>query len=572
MYLNLLLFFSIFSFVISISYFYMFAHKQETVLQYWGFSWIAYSVSLLCLVFFLNSQSILFLELRKVVDMFNLLLLLFGTYAFIHIKIPAYWYRFSLYLVLLAIICMIYGFDLYAFYLPVSVFQIIITIFTIYIIAKYWNISAAQKIMPFLVFLAWGIGKAILSFSDVFSNHNNYILEIIFSNIVNFCILTIYVEYMSDKSRLADTLYRTVVDNAKDAIFYFRITPYEAFEYVSPSVSTLTGYDPSDFYGNPRLYVQLVTENYFDIVEDAFHGNISNSDKYIIPFIKKNGQTFWGEINFTVLEDEDDSPYAVEGILRDISKLKYAELSQINEKENRSKQLSYISHELRTPITLIAGYLTAIEDGTLGGEAERSEAMKIITSKTLLLKSLIDDLEQLSMLETHQFTFDFITYPVIDIMDYLIQENYADIEASDFEVELTADRKKLQDHWIIADQNRINQVFSNIVSNAIKYSGANRKIMINFDLDPPRKNFIVSVRDFGSGIPPDKLPYIFDRFFRDNSSAPSVKGRGLGLTICREIILAHGGKINAVSNPGFDGSKFTFNVPLYHEDIPLGTI
>ncbi|HWQ78468.1 MAG TPA: ATP-binding protein, partial [Anaerovoracaceae bacterium] len=537
------------------------------VLQFWGFSWIAYSVSLLCLVFFLNSQSIWFLEMRKIIDMFNLLLLLFGTYALIHIKIPAYWYRFSLYLVLLAIICMIYGFDLYAFYLPISVYQIIITIFTIYIIAKYWNISTSKKAISFLVFLVWGIGKAVLSFADVFSilPYNTYVLEIILSNIVNFCILTIYVEYMNNKSGLADALYQTVVDNAKDAIFYFRITPYAAFEYVSPSVGTLTGYQPSDFYNNPRLYVQLVSENYFDIVEDAFHGNISQNDKYIIPFVKKNGQTFWGEINFTVLKDEGDAPYAVEGILRDISMLKYAELSQINEKENRNKQLSYISHELRTPITLIAGYLTALEDGTLNGEAERSEAMKIITSKTMLLKSLIDDLEQLSKLETHQFTFDFITYTIPDLMDYLVQENYADIEASGFEVELAADRNQLQEHWIIADQNRINQVFSNIIVNAIKYSGDSRKMIIRFELDPPLENLAISIRDFGIGIPPDKLPYIFDRFYRDNSNAPAIKGRGLGLTICKEIVIAHGGKIKAFSNPDFAGSKFTFTIPLYKE-------
>ncbi|WP_227019483.1 sensor histidine kinase [Sinanaerobacter chloroacetimidivorans] len=544
----------------------MFSHKQETVLKFWGFSWIAYSVSLLCLVFFLNTQSILFLELRKVVDMFNLLLLLFGSYAFIHIKIPAYWYRFSLYLVLLAIICMIYGFDLYAFYLPISVYQIIITAFTIYIIAKYWNISSAEKMISLLVFLIWGIGKTVLSFAAIFSHlsDNTYVIEIILSNVVNFCILTIYIEYMSSKSGLADALYRTVVDNAKDAIFYYRLKPYEAFEYVSPSIDTLTGYHPSDFYNNPRLYVQLVTDHYFDIVDDAFHGNIAHTDKHIIPIIRKNGETFWGEINFTVLKDEKEQPFAVEGILRDISMLKYAELTQINEKENRNKQLSYISHELRTPVTLIAGYLTAIEDGTLSSENERNEAMKIITSKTMLLKNLIDDLDQLSRMETHQFTFDFITYTITDIMDYLIRENLADIEASGFEVELIADSNKLQKHWIIADQNRINQVFSNILVNAIKYSADHKKIVISFDLDPSEENFVVSVRDYGIGIPPDKLPYIFDRFFRD-SNASAIKGRGLGLTICKEIIIAHGGKITAVSNPDFAGSKFIFTIPLYNE-------
>ena len=567
MYLNLLIFFAIFSFVISISYLYMFSHKQERVLQYWGFSWIAYSVSLLFLVIYLHNQNILLLELRKVVDMFNLLFLLFSSYALIHIKIPAYWYRFSLYLVLLAMICMMYDFDLYAFYLPITVYQIVITVFTIYIIAKYWSIAKTEKLIALLVFSIWGIGKALLSFTVLFSilSYNTYFIEIVLSNVVNFCILTIYIEFMRNKSDLACNLYQTVVDNAKDAIFYYRIKPYEAFEYVSPSVYTLTGYPPSDFYNNPRIYVQLVTENYFDEVEDAFHGKIQHTDNHIMPIIRKDGQTFWGEMNFDVMKNEKDGVFAVEATLRDISIFKYAELTQIDAKENRNKQLSYISHELRTPITVIAGYLTAMEDGILNSKEERSEAMKIITSKTMLLKNLIDDLEQLSKLETHEFTFDFMTYTITDIADYLIDANHADIEASGFKLELIYDRTILQNYWIIADQNRINQVFSNIITNAIKYSAEYKKILIRFDLDTSKDYFEISVRDYGIGIPPEKLPHVFDRFFRDNSNPDAIKGRGLGLTICKEIVRAHGGIITAESNTNFIGSKFTFTIPLYKE-------
>ena len=74
-------------------------------MQFWGFSWVAYSLSLFSLLLFVMSGNDLFLEIRKIVDMFNLLLLLFGTYAFMHRKAPTYWYRFSLYLLLLEAIC-----------------------------------------------------------------------------------------------------------------------------------------------------------------------------------------------------------------------------------------------------------------------------------------------------------------------------------------------------------------------------------------------------------------------------------------------------------------------------------
>ena len=110
MYFSWLVFIALFTFAASTLYFYIFSRKQEKFMQYWGFSWIAYSMSLLCLLCFFASPNDLFLELRKVVDMFNLLLLLFGSYSYTHIKVPTYWYRFSLYLLLLAVICMIYSF------------------------------------------------------------------------------------------------------------------------------------------------------------------------------------------------------------------------------------------------------------------------------------------------------------------------------------------------------------------------------------------------------------------------------------------------------------------------------
>ena len=104
--------FAVLTLLVSTLYFYMFSRNKEKFMQFWGFSWIAYSCSLLCLLCYLNFPSDIFLQLRKVIDMFNLILLLFGSYSFMHVRIPAYWYRFSLYLLLLTAICMIYGFDL----------------------------------------------------------------------------------------------------------------------------------------------------------------------------------------------------------------------------------------------------------------------------------------------------------------------------------------------------------------------------------------------------------------------------------------------------------------------------
>ena len=163
MYFSWLVFIALFTFAASTLYFYIFSRKQEKFMQYWGFSWITYSMSLLCLLCFFASPNDLFLELRKVVDMFNLLLLLFGSYSYTHIKVPTYWYRFSLYLLLLAVICMIYSFDLLSFYLPISIYQLIITAFLCYNIWQKWDIIMAERIIASVVFFLWGAIKSVFS-------------------------------------------------------------------------------------------------------------------------------------------------------------------------------------------------------------------------------------------------------------------------------------------------------------------------------------------------------------------------------------------------------------------------
>lgn len=230
--------------------------------------------------------------------------------------------------------------------------------------------------------------------------------------------------------------------------------------------------------------------------------------------------------------------------------------------------LSYISHELRTPITSIAGYLTAISDGTVDGEEEKQEAMEIITSKTLILKKLVDDLDQLSKMQTHQFTFDFTLCTIPDAADLLITSNVGDARSAGFEVTVDYDEALLAHHWLVLDLARINQVFSNLITNAIKYSDKRREMHITFKVDDAAENFIVSVADKGMGIRESQLAHVFDQFYRAENNQKDgqtrIEGRGLGLTLCKEIMLAHQGDIYAESTFG-EGSTFTFIIPLYKE-------
>ncbi|MCC2864859.1 ATP-binding protein [Eubacteriales bacterium DFI.9.88] len=569
MYFSILLAFALVTLAISFTYFYMFSRRQERFMKFWGFSWVAYSFSLLFLIIFINTGSDFLLEIRKVVDMFNILLLLFGVFAFMHVAIPTYWYRFSLYMILLAGICMIYRLDLLSYYLPISLFQIATAMVICYNVARYWSVASVEKYVATVVFFMWGVAKALLSIMELYYTpiFNLYMTEIMLSNILNFCILTIYVQYTRQEAGLTEHLYQTVVENASDAIFYYRLTPYHAFAYVTPSVEVITGYSPKMFYEAPRLYVHLVKEKYLDGIEDIFNGKIQHDEGQVVEIIKKNGESFWGEIKATVITGTSKKPAAVEGILRDITVMKSAQLEQIQAKHSRDLLLSYISHELRTPVTSIAGYLTALEDGVIHEEGEVKEAMEIITSKTLILKKLIDDLDQLSKLETHQFSFEFMTCTVKELVDHLLSEYFLQLRTSGLSASIKYSRRELDGHWLVADEARISQVFSNLLSNAIKYSDQDSTLSIVFKIDETEDVFVTSVTNTGRGISRKDLPYVFDRFYRAAPAAPEEKspGRGLGLTISKEIIKSHGGMIFAESIEG-KSTTFTFTIPLYKED------
>lgn len=297
MYFSWLILFSIFTLTSSIFYFYLYTKKKEKFLKHWGFAWIAYSLSLLFFLCYLNIGNEFFMELRKVIDMFNLLLLLFGTYSFVHIRIPAYWYRFSLYLLLLSAICMMYGFELLSFYLPISIYQLILTIFICYNIWKLWNIHLSEKILASLVFLAWGVTKSVISILELFVDisYTSYITEILLFNIVNFCMLVVYIIYTQSEKNLASSLYKIVVENSNDTIFYYRLFPYKAFEYMSPSIKEVTGFSKAEFYNNPEMFLNLTDEKNSAKMREIFSDEESSyKDISVIEMIRKDGSKFWG--------------------------------------------------------------------------------------------------------------------------------------------------------------------------------------------------------------------------------------------------------------------------------------
>ena len=566
--LVLLIPFSILLIMASLVYFYMFQRRREKELEYFGIAWLVYMVSLIFLLLNLFTGRAFFLELRKLVDLANILMLMFGMYRFIRLRIPAYWFRFSIYLLLLSVICMMYRFELICFYLPITIFQIAATIVSCHLITRSILIRQTERVITCLAFFLWGAGNAVASIFELYvkNPYPIHISQLILFTLFNFSLLAVYVEIGSMDTRHKSKLYENVVNSLREIVFYYELSPLRRFQYISPSVETLTGYPQQAFYKDPNLLLDLVEPEQMDTIRELLNGMLPATQKHTLRLIPKNGAPFWCQMNMVVIRNEKEAPVAIECELQDINEIQSSQLKQVQDKEERDRLLSYVSHELRTPITSIAGYTTAIKDGILHEPEDIQEAMDIIADKTATLKTLIDDLGQLSKLETGQFSFDFMILPVREMAEKFAALYTPEIRAGGYIPEVIGLEKLPEDAMVVADEERISQVISNLISNAVKYSFPSTYISLIFSVDRTKDTFLVQVHDEGPGVSYADSLHLFERFYRSKATSVTRSGRGLGLTLSREIINAHKGRIWGYNNKD-RGCTFSFSLPLYKENL-----
>jgi signal transduction histidine kinase len=231
-------------------------------------------------------------------------------------------------------------------------------------------------------------------------------------------------------------------------------------------------------------------------------------------------------------------------------------LKQTNKKlkqleQTRREMFENIAHDLKTPITLVLGYIEAIQDGIVSKE-KNEEYLKRIYKHLHSINDLVKGIYELNHIETRSNAFQFELVDMNSFFTYIqdVYKNYSNIYFSIC--------KNLP--MIKMDAKYMERVIFNLIDNALKYSDAHSPIEIYVKQE--ETFIIVIIRDFGWGIPEKDLPYIFDRFYRVDKARNSHKpGNGLGLTIVKEVIHAHGGKIDVTSKLG-EGTTFTIYLPI----------
>ena len=232
--------------------------------------------------------------------------------------------------------------------------------------------------------------------------------------------------------------------------------------------------------------------------------------------------------------------------------------------KNNKELISNISHDLKTPITAIKGYVEGIMDGVASSPEKIDKYIRTIYNKANDMDKLIDELTFYSKIDTNGIPYNYKVISVVDFFNDCAKEVGLDMESMniDFYFNNNVDR----DTFIVADVEQMKRVVNNIISNSVKYMDKNDpKIGISL-LD--EGDFVrIDINDNGIGISSKDLPYIFDRFYRTDSSRNSSKGgSGIGLSIVRKIVEDHGGRIWSKSELG-SGTNIIIMLKKHQERI-----
>jgi PAS domain S-box-containing protein len=330
-----------------------------------------------------------------------------------------------------------------------------------------------------------------------------------------------------------------ILESASDSIL--TIDEHGFIISCNPQTSTMFGYDKTELLGQDieKIIPDLSEEIVEFIVKPATEHKVFRSDSLVVPT----------EISISKMSINNKNRYVI--IIRDISERKRTE-------QLKNEFVSIVSHELRTPLTCIRGSLGLIQGGTVGDFSEKAmKLLDIANNNCERLLLLINDILDIEKIEAGKIDLHLESVDVSSLVGEAINANKMYGEKFGVKVKLI---KSLPDVKINVDPDRVIQVLTNLISNAVKFSPEGEQVSL--EIDKIDNNVRVSISDKGSGIPKEFQSRIFQKFSQaDSKDTRKIGGTGLGLTICKKIIEKLNGTIwyKSILN---QGSTFYFELPI----------
>lgn len=279
----------------------------------------------------------------------------------------------------------------------------------------------------------------------------------------------------------------------------------------------------------------------YQVVKLYIHSKISVIYKNIY---KHKGVTRFVDVDVDSVEKEVEN-WAIQ---------KENEILQMKASETyRREFIGNVSHELKTPIFNIQGYILTLLDGGLYDEEVNMKYLKRTSKSVDRMINIVDDLEVITRLETEETQLEIGEFNIVELAKDVLDQ--LELKANESKIELSI-QKEILTEFVLGDIDKIQQVFANLISNSIKYGKEGGRTEVRFfDMN---ENILIEISDDGIGISEMDLPRLFERFYRvDKNRSRKIGGTGLGLAIVKHIIEAHNQTINVRSTVDV-GSTFSF--------------
>ncbi len=341
-----------------------------------------------------------------------------------------------------------------------------------------------------------------------------------------------------------------LLDSAADGIMI--ISSEHTVERCNPALARLLGVPQQTIHGKQHSdVIHLLNQKdglTLEQGEKAGWPLTPNATLYVEgDLVRIDGLTLPVGITYAPLVDPEGNLRNIVATVRDITRFREAE-------ELKSTFISVISHELKTPVALIKGYVSTLRREDASWERKIvQDSLAVIEEEADRLTDLIENLLDASRLQAGALSIN-----QTDLLVNLLAERVAERFRTQTETHTISVDFPPDFPIVMADEERISQVLENMISNAIKYSPAGGEIKISGQVH--HRYIVVCTSDEGPGIAPDDIPHVFDRFYRATDAARNTKGAGLGLYLARAVVEAHGGRIWVDPKPR-EGARICFSLP-----------
>lgn len=359
----------------------------------------------------------------------------------------------------------------------------------------------------------------------------------------------------------SESRFRQMADNIEE-VFWLISADTRKLLYVNRAYESVWGLSREDLYQDflQALLNSIVEEDkhvFREAMENLLEEKIWSLEYRIL---HPDGSLYWIYTRIFSVHNDEGRIVGHAGISVDITKLKDSQHEALQASRAKSEFLSVISHELRTPLHAILSYADlGLEESKELESRELEDFLNKIQISSNRLLYLINDLLDISRIEAGSLTYTFMKGDLYEMVLSSSSELSTLLESKEIELLVVKPGFPVS---VNIDHHRMMQVLRNLIHNAIKFSPRGSSIKVHFTKEESTGSFLSThITDEGPGIPEEELESIFNKFTQSRKAMYREKGTGLGLAICKEIIKAHGGKIDADNEPE-GGACLTFTLPL----------